>query len=307
MKKPLVSIIIPVFNTGKACLELLDALQLSTYKNIEIICIDDGSKDDSYKLLRNYATKHKNMTVRTQKNAGPSAARNAGIKLATGDFIAFIDSDDLVDKTYIEKLVSAYDDKTILACTALQYNRLALNKSYPDFMKQLRDKKPNESIKDYVLYIMLRDGRLYSSVNKLFRKDIIANFDLQFDASLNFAEDTKFVLDYINAIISKCPEYTTIKMVYEPLYIYNYGTETSTVSKSSLDWKNWRKSYENLNAWLGTKPSLVARWRRFLILCRWKISHALAVARSKKSFRDKCRHENPIVLLGAELIVRIRG
>ena len=103
-KSPLVSVIIPVFNTGNDCLKLLGCLLNSTHKNIEIICIDDGSKDDSYKVLSDFAKKHSQVTVKTQKNGGPSAARNTGIKLAKGDYISFIDSDDLVTEDFIERL-----------------------------------------------------------------------------------------------------------------------------------------------------------------------------------------------------------
>ena len=79
MKTPLVSIIIPVYNTGESCIELLKCLYKSTYKNIEIICIDDGSTDDSYKVISDFIKNRKNIILKKQKNAGASAARNAGL------------------------------------------------------------------------------------------------------------------------------------------------------------------------------------------------------------------------------------
>lgn len=306
MKTPLVSVIIPMYNTGASCLELIKTLQESTYKNIEIICIDDGSVDNSFDTIKSYVKNKKNIILKKQKNAGASAARNEGIKIASGDWISFIDSDDLVDKTFIEKLVSAYNDKTILVNVALQYNRISSNASYADFMKTLRQKKKNENLKEYFLYSMLFDGRLYGVITKLFRHDIINENNIRFDASLTFAEDTKFVLDYLNAAIKYYPETATIKSIYEPLYIYNFGTETSTVAKSSLDWKNWKKSYDNLKNWANDSLSLTMRARLCLILCRWRISHALAVARSGISRLEKKKYLNPLELFMSNILVKIR-
>lgn len=306
MKTPLVSVIIPMYNTGVSCLELIKTLQESTYKNIEIICIDDGSVDNSFDIINSYAKNKKNIILKKQKNAGASAARNEGIKIASGDWISFIDSDDLVDKTFIEKLMSAYNDKTILVNVALQYNRISSNASYADFMKTLRPKRTDEDLKEYFLYSMLFDGRLYGVITKLFRHDIINENNIYFDTTLTFAEDTKFVLDYTNAAIKYYPETATIKSIYEPLYIYNFGTETSTVAKSSLDWKNWKKSYDNLKNWANDSPSPTMRVRLCLILCRWRISHALAVARSEISRSEKKKYLNSLELFMSNILVKIR-
>lgn len=307
MKTPLVSIIIPVYNTGGPCVELLKCLHKSTYKNIEIICIDDGSTDDSYKVISDFIKNKKNIILKKQKNAGASAARNAGLSLAHGEWISFIDSDDLVDTTFIEKLVKANTNKTLLACTALLYRRVASGTEHTDFMQKIRPRKKNESIKEYVSYLISKDGRMYGSINKLYRKDIIDENKLRFDISLNFAEDTKFVLSYIDAAIKHYPRDCEIKCIYEPLYIYNYGTETSTVSKSSLDWNNWKKSYINLNAWSKDSASLRMFWRKKRIWCRWRISHALAVARSNIPKSEKEKYVSWFGLFISELLLKIRN
>ena len=306
MKVPLVSIIIPVYNTGGSCIELLKCLYKSTYKNIEIICIDDGSTDDSYKVISDFIKNKKNIILKKQKNAGASAARNAGLSLAHGEWISFIDSDDLVDVTFIEKLVKASTSRTLLACTALLYRRVASGAEHADFMKKIRPRKNNESVKEYVSYLISKDGRIYGAINKLYRKDIIDENKLCFDISLNFAEDTKFVLNYIDAAIKYYPRDCEVKFIYEPLYIYNYGTETSTVSKSSLDWDNWKKSYINLNTWSKESASLRMFWRKKRIWCRWRASHALAVARSKMPRSEKKKYLNRIELSLATLLLKIR-
>ncbi len=306
-KTPLVSVIIPVFNTGKDCLKLLDRLLNSTYKNIEIICVDDGSSDDSYKELNNYAKKHSQVIVEKQKNQGVSAARNTGISLAKGKYISFIDSDDLVTTDFIEKLLKEFSgDNIILASVAIHYNRLKLGEAHDIFMTKVRQQKKNESLWEYILYVMRKDGRLYGVITKLFRRDIIVEKKLEFDTSMNFAEDTKFVLDYIAAAQAYYPENCKIRFVYEPLYLYNYGTETSTVAKSSLKWENWKKSYDDLKQWSKNGRGKKIAIRRRLVLMRWRISHALAVARSNISKSEKRKYANPVELFFASLLLKVR-
>lgn len=306
-KSPIVSIIIPVFNTGEDCLKLLECLLNSTYKNIEIICIDDGSKDDSYKVLSNFAKKYDKIIVKTQENAGPSAARNAGIKIATGEYISFIDSDDLVSADFIERLVKEYaNDKTILASVGIHYNRLKRGKAHDDFINPSRARKENESLWEYILYLMRVDGRLYSAVTKMYRRKIVIDNQIEFDTTMDFAEDTKFVLDYIAAAQPNYPEDCEIRFICEPLYLYNYGTDTSTVAKSALKWKNWQRSYRELKEWSQKGTGKKIKVRRLAVLSRWKVSHALAVARANLSKSEKRKYANPVELFFASLLLKVR-
>lgn len=306
-KLPLVSIIIPVFNTGSNCIKLLERLLESSYQNIEIICVDDGSTDDSFKQLQDFAKKHEKIVVKKQKNGGASSARNTGISLARGDFISFIDSDDYVKQDFIKKLVDSFQDKTtMIASVALQYNRLAKGEIFNDFMKPVRERKKHENVIDYVLYLMRIDGRMYGAVTKLFRRDIIEKNELRFDEKADFAEDTKFVLDYIAAALPYYKKDSKIVFIYEPLYVYNYGTETSTVAKSSLKWKNWQQSYAHLKAWSKKYGGHRARHRRHVIRLRWRISHALAVARANISRKEKLKYSNPVELFFATILLRFR-
>ena len=306
MQQPKVSILMPALNSGRFIRECMESVLNQTLQDIEIICIDDGSKDNSYKLLSDFAKQHSQVIVKKQKNAGPSAARNAGIELATGQYISFIDSDDYVSQDFLEKLLDAYDDKTLLSCTALQYNRVANGEVHNDFMTRVRARKKHEDIYSYVLYLMRIDGRMYGVINKLFRRDIIEKKKIRFDTSLDFAEDTKFVLDYIAAALPHFKHGCDIRFIYEPLYIYNYGTETSTVAKSSLDWKNWQQSYKNLKEWSKQQNNQRVRRRRHIIKARWRISHMLSVARANISRKEKLKYIDPLRLLVAEVLVKFR-
>lgn len=102
---PKISVIIPVFNTKEYLPRCLTSVLMNTYRNLEIICIDDGSTDGSAEILDEFARSDARVRIIHKNNEGVSAARNMGLKLATGDFIAFIDSDDWVHRQYFEVLI----------------------------------------------------------------------------------------------------------------------------------------------------------------------------------------------------------
>ena len=273
---PKVSIIVPIYNTEKYLTKCLDSITNQTYRNLEIILVDDGSSDNSGKIADDYAKKDKRIQVIHQKNAGQSAARNVGIKKSTGDYLSFIDSDDEIRLDYTEKLLNLYDDEASITACGHQYKRLKENTSKNLYQSPLRPRHKNESKKAYILQLLAKDGRMYSCNNKLFRASIIKDNSLAFDIKLNFAEDTKFVLDYLKKAKGE------IKYIPEPLYIYNYGTETSTVKKSAIIWKNWQISFDNLKNWLGSNPSLREKFWLNLVHLRWRISYLRAKKRAKQ-------------------------
>ncbi|NFO10197.1 glycosyltransferase [Clostridium botulinum] len=95
--KPLVSIIIPVYNSASFLSECLDSVICQSYKKLEIICINDGSTDNSLSIIKKYAKKDNRIRYYTQKNKGQSAARNEGLKMCSGEYVSFVDSDDMID------------------------------------------------------------------------------------------------------------------------------------------------------------------------------------------------------------------
>lgn len=99
-----ISIIVPVYNTEKFLEKCLNSLINQTLKDIEIICINDGSTDKSLQILEKFANKDKRIQIINQTNSGLSVARNIGIKKAKGEYIGFVDSDDWVDLNFFEQL-----------------------------------------------------------------------------------------------------------------------------------------------------------------------------------------------------------
>lgn len=279
---PLVSVIIPVWNTGKSVKALIESLFQQSYRNLEIIAVDDGSTDDSLRILQDLAKTDKRLKVIHQENGGAGAARNRGLKNATGGYLAFVDSDDEVKENYIGALVEALEQnpKATLALTGKTYNKIHEGKSVEAFTETRRSRRKNERLSEYVIYLMILDGRMYSMTSKMFRADIVRKHKIRVDEGRDFAEDTKFTIDYLAAQDGE------IVFIPEALYVYNFGTETSLVQKSSLVWENWDQSYRELEAWARSENEgrLSARARMLLKLVRlrWHASHYKAKRRARR-------------------------
>ena len=106
MSNELISIIIPVYNIAPYLRRCLDSIISQTYKNLEILIINDGSTDGSLSIIEDYARSDSRIRIITQKNAGLSAARNSGLKAAKGSYVAFVDGDDSVFPSYVSELVT---------------------------------------------------------------------------------------------------------------------------------------------------------------------------------------------------------
>lgn len=285
--EPLVSIIIPVWNTRESAEKLINELLEQPYRNIEIIAVDDGSTDNSLQALQGLAKNDTRLKVIHQKNAGVSAARNRGIELAAGKYLIFIDSDDQVTADFVSSLVEVMEKNSAatLALTGKTYNKIHERKSVDTFVQARRSRRKGELLSHYVIYLMILDGRMYSMTSKIFRGEVVRQYNLRLEKGRDFAEDTKFTIDYLAAQDGE------IVFIPRPLYIYNFGTETSLVQKSSLEWENWEKSYQDLEEWARNdnsgKLDLGTCVLLRLIRLRWHISHYKAKWRAKHKLSSK--------------------
>ena len=272
---PLISVIVPIYNTKQYLEKCLSSIRNQTYQNLEIILIDDGSTDSSNKIADNHSKKDPRIKTIHQKNQGQSAARNTGLSKATGDYVCFIDSDDEIKPTYIADLLAPFSEPdTSLSVCGIHYKRLKAKSAEDVYINPLPSRRQSTTKKAYILNLLAKDGRMYSSVNKLFHTKTAKT--LKFDENLNFAEDTKFVLDYLSKSKGE------IKFVLKPLYIYNFGTESSTMRTVSTSWQNWQTSYQNLKSWLGPHPTLTEKYWLHLVHLRWRISYLRSLRRAKQ-------------------------
>lgn len=199
--EPLVSIIIPVWNTRESAEKLINELLEQPYRNIEIIAVDDGSTDNSLQALQGLAKNDTRLKVIHQKNAGVSAARNRGIELAAGKYLIFIDSDDQVTADFVSSLVEVMEKNSAatLALTGKTYNKIHERKSVDTFVQARRSRRKGELLSHYVIYLMILDGRMYSMTSKIFRGEVVRQYNLRLEKGRDFAEDTKFTIDYLAA------------------------------------------------------------------------------------------------------------
>ena len=341
MKRPLVSVIVPIFNTGKSAVILVDCLLHQSYRNLEVILVDDGSVDKSgfkeleglgevrgRKKISGAQGEAKGDLARVRfyhkKNGGAASARNYGLKKAQGEFVAFIDSDDLVTKDFIEKLAKPLieDREAALSVCGFRYVRLKEGEVNDVMIGEVPRRRGRDSDYAYLLRLFTDDSRFYSSVNKMYRTEIIRENGVAFDETLEFAEDTDFVVRYLWATLRKdAAEFSErIAVVREAMYIYNFGTETSTVGRTGLEWKNWQESFRRFKE-LGTERAEVASGDLVLarsfherimlkkLRLRFSGSHLLAVERSAIPESEKRKYVRPfsrVKLMAAKIVVRVR-
>lgn len=232
MKK--VSIIIPIYNTAAYLRKCLDSAKNQTYKNLEIICVDDGSTDGSENIVDEYA-KDDRFIILHKENGGESSARNVGLLKSSGDYIGFMDCDDWIEKDMYETLVEALETNGADIVAASWF------KSYSDEEKEMVNEKPVEKgafDRDSLLrYIYERDayqGFAYMW-DKLYKREVLCepNGDM-----LLFEEDIHLGGDviYLAKAALNCR-----KAVYIPRGMYHYyqrnisGCHTENLEKR-LDW-----------------------------------------------------------------------
>ena len=182
----MISIIIPVYDAEKTILKCVDSIISQTYHDWEIILVNDGSKDKSENICRCLCEKDARIKHVYKDNGGVSSARNKGLEIAKGEWIAFCDSDDWVNNDYLENLAK-YTEYDYVISGIIRHP-----KAHHTF---IHDKSfVNEGIKDYLTYSYLWNG---SPCAKLFKRSIITENNIRFDEKLKSYEDTAFCLHYI--------------------------------------------------------------------------------------------------------------
>lgn len=212
-----ISIIIPVYNVEKYIEECLNSIINQTYKNLEIIVIDDGSTDNSYQVCKHIANKDNRIKLFKKTNSGVSDTRNYGIKKATGDYISFIDADDYLDlKTYeiVIKNIKNYD--------LLTYN---YNRKYCNYIEKCGVSSKQTFTKINAIKKCLNNDNSFSGYlwNKIFLTSIIKKNKITFDSHIAICEDLLFVLEYL--------KYAN-KTISLTDYLYNYRMRKSASSKT---------------------------------------------------------------------------
>ena len=234
MSSPKISIIIPVYNVEDYLSMCIESVIAQTYKDWELILVDDGSPDNSGSICDEYASRDPRIRVIHKKNAGVSAARNTGIEAANGEWISFIDSDDWVDTDYLEKFELDKDDADLII-QGLEY----YDNRNGQYFKQIK-------VADCILSgadskKLVADNNVLGSgypVAKAYRKFIIDKGVL-FDTSISYHEDHIFVLNIL-AVASK------IRLSDSVAYKYRYFHTNSSLSSKRHPWQNLNIASEGM-------------------------------------------------------------
>ena len=158
MNRPAVSVVMPIYNAGNFLKESLGGLVQQTLKNIEIICVNDGSTDKTEEIINKYIKKYDNIVYIKQKNMGLSMARNNGVKKATGYYLLFIDSDDYVEKNLLENINKDIDDLDVLR---YQLNMVFNDKIIPYGEKEFNVTNGIDAFEKIVRYKFIEMAALY--------------------------------------------------------------------------------------------------------------------------------------------------
>ena len=205
----MISIIVPIYNVEKYLTKCIDSLISQTYQDVEIILVDDGSHDESARICDEYANKDLRIKVIHKQNGGVSSARNAGLAIAKGEYIGFVDPDDWVSLTMYEDMLTVIKDNSEVDLVICGYDYVKEDGNTDRFYRTREDelllqKEMMSRMSD--LPPTVRHG----VVNKLFRKNVIGA--MQFDESLHSSEDVLFVTQYVEKINSAV-------FVHKPLYM----------------------------------------------------------------------------------------
>lgn len=221
-----VSVIIPVYNAGQYLNKCLDSILNQTYKNIELIVINDGSIDNSLDILNQYSKKYKNIRIINKENAGVSEARNDGIKNSNGEYLMFVDADDWIDIDMIEKMMDfVHINKADIVKCGYVRDSITKQEFFPIAPKMNVYSYDNKQL----LYDeFIKNYNYNSSCTQIFNKKLLKN-NILFNSKIKIGEDLLFNMElYTNAeIIVSLPE-----CYYH--YFYNDNSATTKKKLSSI-------------------------------------------------------------------------
>lgn len=237
---PKVSIIVPIYNASNFIEQCIQTILNQSYHNIELILINDGSKDNSKDICEKAILNDQRAILYNQVNQGVSTARNKGIELATGDFILFIDADDYIGENYVSNFIT--EDLDILTFKIHGYTNILLNGT-----KTKASLKAISYSKDKIVDIVSNG---FLSLNgypfsKLYSTNVIKENNLSFDKGVKVCEDVIFNLNYIQYVN---------KIVIEEFYDYYYIEHINSSVKKLYQFKDdvygyfkFKEAYQLIN------------------------------------------------------------
>ena len=236
MNGPLISVIIPAYHAEKRLGKCVESVVGQTWKNLEILIIDDGSTDGTGRLAEEWAKKDTRIRVTHQPNAGVASARNRGLDMASGEWIRFVDADDTLPPDSIEKLLTrAQREKSDLVIAGYEHQVSGLCLPF-----NLAKRDDTVSWEEYLKFLNPNANSFFCGVlwNKLFRRELIERTGVRFESGLGYGEDFLFVCGYLEAA-------ERISFSTDVVYRYIRHPDSMTFAQS---WDSVRHPIRNLKA-----------------------------------------------------------
>lgn len=214
---PKVSIIVPIYNVETYLHKCIDSILSQTFKDFELILVDDGSTDNCGKICDQYAQQDARVVVIHKKNGGVSSARNNGIELAKGEYIAFVDPDDVIEQNMYEVLVhySIKHNAEMVVCQYTLIDEANGSTKVPQVWEQVDCVIDNKTIINKIIPNLLVNNTfsLVPCYNKLYKKTVFDNYYIRFDENKSYGEDR--CLNY-----ALLPLIKSLVFIDQPLYVY---------------------------------------------------------------------------------------
>ncbi len=225
---PMVSVIVPVYNAEKYIEKCISSIRNQTLKNIEVILINDGSKDRSKEIIEDYAKQDSRIVIINKENGGPAAARNMGIKQAKGKYVGFVDSDDYIEPDMYEKLFEVADKEEVQVAMC-GYKDVNVNNNSSELIVSNADFNKihhKEYIEDKIIRTFTQNINYgyFSMCNKLYLRNFIEEMGISIDEAREHGEDWWFNIN----IFMNLSSFIAIE---EPLYNYIHINSNSLMAK----------------------------------------------------------------------------
>ena len=203
-----VSIIVPIYNGERYIHRCLDSIIHQTYRDIEIVLVNDGSSDSSIDIITQYAERDSRIVVVSQANQGVSVARNVGLEKSSGQYVMFVDADDYVELDMVVEMVDQIEaEHTIVFC-----DNTEIWSTHIDDRKLFCEQTSRGLTKDLVL-TEIASGRAGLVCGKLFERSVVEKHNVRFDSHVKVCEDQLFFLE----VVSHCEHF-----IHTPKALYHY-------------------------------------------------------------------------------------
>lgn len=282
------SIIVPVYNAEKYVENCLQSILRTTEKNIEVLAIDDGSRDSSLSLCQKLAATDSRLIVYSKQNGGVSSARNYGLERAKGRYITFCDADDCYEPKAITELLkqlqSSEYDMAFFPFYLVTYNGSKTMYGLSEFAQTANVKL---SYLKNCFWNLMNNGMMNSCWNKVFLRSRIQRLNLRFKTDMTFSEDGVFNVMYLQDL----SETSNILYLAQPLYDYVSNNGQATRKLVNDYFHMMCIAFDNIDLFVGTERRTNTYWREWLLVIIDTIYHQSYVLSNSREVLSNDRTE----------------